>query len=126
MHLGSILSKGRVATTVSMNIFFIEMEAKRVISWGLRLIFLQGPSEIYGQLPSPSSFSFFLPILPFMDADDDEEQTSSLQSTRVAYSDQSSDHVSGFSMMEQVRLCAVWPMENWLGTSKTTYIYRVG
>ena len=27
-------------------------------------------------------------------------------------------------MMEQVRLCTVWPMENWLGTSKT--IYRVG
>ena len=26
--------------------------------------------------------------------------------------------------MVQVRLCAVWPMENWLGTSKTTY--RVG
>ena len=25
--------------------------------------------------------------------------------------------VCGFSMMEQVRLCAVWPMENWLGTS---------
>ena len=23
--------------------------------------------------------------------------------------------------MEQVRLCAVWPTENWLGTSKTTY-----
>ena len=29
-----------------------------------------------------------------------------------------------FSMMEQVRLCTVWPTENWLGTSKTTY--RVG
>ena len=26
-----------------------------------------------------------------------------------------------FSMMEQVRLCAVWPTENWLGTSKATY-----
>ena len=25
--------------------------------------------------------------------------------------------VGGFSMMEQVRLCAVWPMENWLGSS---------
>ena len=25
--------------------------------------------------------------------------------------------VCGFSMMEQVRLCAVWPMENWLGSS---------
>ena len=23
----------------------------------------------------------------------------------------------GFSMMEQVRLCAVWSMENWLGSS---------
>ena len=23
----------------------------------------------------------------------------------------------GFSMMEQVRLCAVWPTENWLGSS---------
>ena len=32
--------------------------------------------------------------------------------------------VCGFSMMEQVRLCAVWPTENKLGTSKTTY--RVG
>ena len=30
---------------------------------------------------------------------------------------QSSNPVSGFSMMEQVRLCAVWPMENWLGSS---------
>ena len=30
----------------------------------------------------------------------------------------------GFSMTEQVRLCTVCPMENWLGTSKTTY--RVG
>ena len=25
--------------------------------------------------------------------------------------------VCGFSMMEQVRLCAVWPRENWLGSS---------
>ena len=30
---------------------------------------------------------------------------------------QSSNPISGFSMMEQVRLCAVWPMENWLGSS---------
>ena len=29
----------------------------------------------------------------------------------------SSNPVSGFSMMEQVRLFAVWPMENWLGSS---------
>ena len=29
----------------------------------------------------------------------------------------SSNPVGGFSMMEQVRLCAVWPMENWLGSS---------
>ena len=29
----------------------------------------------------------------------------------------SSNPVCGFSMMEQVRLCAVWPMENWLGSS---------
>ena len=28
-----------------------------------------------------------------------------------------SDSVCGFSIMEQVRLCAVWPMENWLGSS---------
>ena len=33
----------------------------------------------------------------------------------------SSNHVCGFSMMVQVRLCAVWPMENWLGSSR----YRV-
>ena len=45
-------------------------------------------------------------------------------SKRVAYSDQSSNPECCFSMMEQVRLCAVFPMENWLGTSKTTY--RVG
>ena len=25
--------------------------------------------------------------------------------------------VCGFSVMEQVRLCAVWPTENWLGSS---------
>ena len=29
----------------------------------------------------------------------------------------SSNPVCGFSMMEQVRLCAVWPLENWLGSS---------
>ena len=29
----------------------------------------------------------------------------------------SSNPSCGFSMMEQVRLCAVWPMENWLGSS---------
>ena len=29
----------------------------------------------------------------------------------------SSNPVCGFSMMEQVRLCAVWPIENWLGSS---------
>ena len=29
----------------------------------------------------------------------------------------SSNPVCGFSMMEPVRLCAVWPMENWLGSS---------
>ena len=29
----------------------------------------------------------------------------------------SSNPVCGLSMMEQVRLCAVWPMENWLGFS---------
>ena len=58
------------------------------------------------------------------------QQTSSFQSMRVAYSDHSSNPVCrllrylGFSMMEQVRLCTVWPQENWLGTSKTTY--RVG
>ena len=52
------------------------------------------------------------------------EQTSSLQSMRVAYPDQSSNPVCGFSMMERVRLCTVCPMENWCGTSKTTY--RVG
>ena len=30
---------------------------------------------------------------------------------------QSSNPVCGFSMMGQVRPCAVWPMENWLGSS---------
>ena len=30
---------------------------------------------------------------------------------------QSSNPVCGFSMMEQVRLCAVWPTENCLGSS---------
>ena len=34
----------------------------------------------------------------------------------------SSNPVCGFSMMQQVRLCAVWPMGNWLGSST----YRVG
>ena len=29
----------------------------------------------------------------------------------------SSNPVCGFSIMEQVRLCAVWPSENWLGSS---------
>ena len=29
----------------------------------------------------------------------------------------SSNPVCGFSMREQVRLCAVWPTENWLGSS---------
>ena len=29
----------------------------------------------------------------------------------------SSNPVCGLSMMEQVRLCAVWPRENWLGSS---------
>ena len=29
----------------------------------------------------------------------------------------SSNPVCGFFMMEQVRLCAVWSMENWLGSS---------
>ena len=29
----------------------------------------------------------------------------------------SSNPASGFSEMKQVRLCAVWPMENWLGSS---------
>ena len=29
----------------------------------------------------------------------------------------SSHPVCGFPMMEQVRLCAVWPIENWLGYS---------
>ena len=29
----------------------------------------------------------------------------------------SSKPVCGFSMIEQVRLCAIWPMENWLGSS---------
>ena len=52
------------------------------------------------------------------------KQTSSFQSMRVAYLDHSSNPVCGFSMMELVRLCTVWPQENWLGTSKTTY--RVG
>ena len=28
-----------------------------------------------------------------------------------------SNPACGFSMMKEVRLCAVWPMENWLGTS---------
>ena len=30
---------------------------------------------------------------------------------------QSSNPVCGFSMMEQVRLCAVWPRDNWFGSS---------
>ena len=30
---------------------------------------------------------------------------------------ESSNPVCGFSMMEQVRLCAVWSTENWLGSS---------
>ena len=30
---------------------------------------------------------------------------------------QSSNPVCGFSMMEQVKLCAVWPTENWLSSS---------
>ena len=30
---------------------------------------------------------------------------------------QSSKHVCGFSMMEKVRLCAVWHTENWLSSS---------
>ena len=30
---------------------------------------------------------------------------------------QSSKPVCGFSMMEQVRLCAVWPTESWIGSS---------
>ena len=41
-------------------------------------------------------------------------------SKRVAYSDHSSNPLCGFSMMEQVRLCTVCLMDNWLGTSKTT------
>ena len=36
---------------------------------------------------------------------------------------QSSNPVCGFSMMEQVRLCAVWFTENWLGSSMN---HRVG
>ena len=30
---------------------------------------------------------------------------------------QSSNSVCGFPMMEQVRLCAGWPTESWLGSS---------
>ena len=30
---------------------------------------------------------------------------------------QSSNPLCGFSMMGQVRLCAIWPTENWLGSS---------
>ena len=30
---------------------------------------------------------------------------------------QSSNPICGFSMMGQVRLCAVWPTGNWLGSS---------
>ena len=30
---------------------------------------------------------------------------------------QSSNPVCGFSTMEQVRLCDVWPADNWLGSS---------
>ena len=33
----------------------------------------------------------------------------------------SSDPLCGFSMMQQVMLCAVWPMENWLGS----YLYHI-
>ena len=33
----------------------------------------------------------------------------------------SSNPVCGFSMMEQARLCAVRPVENWLGSSLTRY-----
>ena len=29
----------------------------------------------------------------------------------------SSNPVCGFSLMDQVRPCAVWPTENWLGSS---------
>ena len=35
---------------------------------------------------------------------------------------QSSNPVCGFSMMEQVRLCAVWPTENWPGSSSMNHI----
>ena len=38
---------------------------------------------------------------------------------------QSSNPVCGFYMMEQDRLCAVWPRENWLGSSMN-HIQRVG
>ena len=37
---------------------------------------------------------------------------------------QSSNPVCGLSMMEQVRLCAVWPTENWL-TSSMNHIHKV-
>ena len=39
----------------------------------------------------------------------------------VAYSNHSFNPVCGFSMIEQIRLCTVWPQEIWFGTSKTTY-----
>ena len=38
----------------------------------------------------------------------------------------SSNPLCGFSMMEQATLCAVWPMENLLGSSLNQIQYRVG
>ena len=42
-----------------------------------------------------------------------------IQSDIVALQHESSisNPICGFSMMEQVRLCDVWPTENWLGSS---------
>ena len=74
-----------------------------------------------GEVPSQKELSSYFEELFSSKVPRQKELSSSNEELFPNPADQLSNPVCGFSMLEQVKLCAVWPTENWLGSS-----YRVG
>ena len=61
------------------------------------------------------------PSLGIIRRPDDGQQTSSFFSMRVAYSYHFYYPARGFSLIQEVRLCAIWPKENWPTRPRTSH-----
>ena len=107
---------------------FPSAQAESGRHWNIKI--QVNPIQVHGHQPHPVlvkeyrvrgrtgwydvSFAFVCLLLSHMHSSHSEFLALKHESRILGHS---SSPVCGFSMMEQVRLCAVWPMYNWLGSS---------